>query len=111
MLKKDNIRNYVDNEMLESICMEREGSIYTYSQIDIKELEKIYAEYSIDYDRLLSAVNNLPPHFGNIRENIVKKLACYSDREKAIGIYENRKFYKTGFCDGAKMMLEILNNK
>ena len=56
-------------------------------------------------------LKNLPPHFGNTSEFILEWLEKYLERENCLSAYENKKFYQNGFRDGAKMMLEILENE
>ena len=65
------------------------------TQKDNERISKITEKYSIDYDRLISIIKALPPHFKNTRETIIKALEEYLMRENLIMAYENEKFYKT----------------
>ena len=52
-------------------------------------------------------IKNLPPYFKSCRENILKALEEYTNREKVLQVLNNENFYKVGFCDGIKLMLDI----
>jgi hemoglobin-like flavoprotein len=79
-------------------------------QEDIKEKIK-KEDYSVDYEKLLIAIKNLLPHFNNTREGIIKVLENYSTRKPLIIAYDNEKFYKAGFCDRIRIILERKNSK
>ena len=72
------------------------------------EFTNIKKEYSIDYEKLLVAIKNLPPHFHNTREGIIKALENYSRIENLIIANNNEKFYEVGFCDGIRTILESI---
>lgn len=95
MLKFKDIQEYVEDTMLDTIFKEREEELYKESQKDNERISQITKKYSIDYDKLIITIENLPPHFKNTRENIIKALEEYLIRENLIMSYENEKFYKT----------------
>lgn len=94
MLKIKDIEEYVKNTMLDTIFEEREDEIYKESKNDNERISQITEKYSIDYDKLIVTIKNLPPHFRNTRESIIKALEEYLMRENLIMAYENEKFYK-----------------
>lgn len=106
MVKIKEIENYISDDILDSIFKEREEKIY-YSKNESKEIEKIKNENAMSYTKFVEVIKNLPPHFKNCRENILDALDQYSDRQNLIQAYDNEKFYKIGFWDGIKMILDI----
>lgn len=111
MLRIKDIEKYIDDNMLDTIFREREEELYNEREKneDI-EISKIKKQYFVDYDKLLVAIKNLPPHFHNTREGIIEALENYTMRENLIMAYDNEKFYKTGFCDGIRTILEGMKN-
>ena len=63
------------------------------------------------YTRFQGIIKNLPPHFQNCRESILDALEKYSDRQNLIQSFDNEKFYKVVFCDGANMIFDIIKKK
>lgn len=106
-MKIKDIEKYIDDNMLDTIFREREEELYNEREKneDI-EISKIKEQYFVDYDRLLVAIKNLPPHFHNTREGIIEVLENYTMKENLIMAHDNEKFYKTGFCDGIRIILE-----
>ena len=51
---------------------------------------------------------NILPHFKNTRENILQCLDEYYDQKNLLSAFNNERFYKCEFCDGVKMIMEIL---
>ncbi len=107
-LKKSDL---LDMSIIELIYKEREDTLYKYNSQDKENINKITDKNTVSYDDLITAIKNLPPHFGNTREFILERLEKFLEEQNSLCAYDNRKFYKNGFCDGARMMLEILENK
>lgn len=105
------IKDFIDSSMLELIYRKREDDLYQHDQYDNEKIKEITKDNPITYEKLLVAIKNLPPHFNNTRELILEKLENYVERENCLIAYDNEKFYKNGFCDGAKMILEILKRE
>lgn len=95
MIKIEDIEEYAEDSMLDTIFKEREDEVYRKTQKDEERISEITEKYSIDYDRLINIIKALPPHFKNTRETIIKALEEYLMRENLIMAYENEKFYKT----------------
>ena len=108
MGKNIKITKFINNSMLDLIYKEREDSLYQYDAYDKEEIKKMTVENPITHEDLLVAIKNLPPHFKNTRELIIEKLERYIERQNRLIAYDNEKFYKSGFCDGVQMMMEIL---
>ena len=108
-MKLKDIEKYVNDNILDSIYKEREDYIFELNNEEKKEIIKIKERYPIDYEQLITCINNIPPHFKNTRENILKSLDIYSMRENLLLAYNNEKFYKIGFCDGIKIIIENLS--
>jgi hypothetical protein len=108
MNKNIELTSLINDSILDSIFKEKEESLYHQNKYDKEKIKEIYLENPISYENLLIAIKNLPPHFNNTRENIIEKLEQYLERENSLSAYDNERFYKKGFCDGVKMMLEVL---
>lgn len=106
MIEIEEIKKYISDDILDSIFKEREENIY-YSKDESKKIQKIKNENTMSHTKFAEVIKNLPPNFKNCRENILDALDKYSDRENLIQAYDNEKFYKIGFCDGIKMILDI----
>lgn len=104
------INDFFDNSMLDLIYREREDRLYKLNKVDEEQLREITKKSPTTYEDLLTAIKNLPPHFNNTREFILDRLEKYMERENSLSAYDNERFYKSGFCDGVQMILEILNN-
>lgn len=95
MIRIKDIQEYIDDTMLEIIFRQREEEIYSDNKMTNEQITEITEEYTVDYEKLIIAIKNLPPHFHNTREGILEKLEEYRKRENQVMAYENEKFYKT----------------
>ncbi len=95
MIRIRDIEEYIDETMLETIFRQREEKVYSDKKMINAEIAEMTQEYTADYEKLIIAIKNLPPHFNNTREGILEKLEEYRKREKQVMAYENEKFYKT----------------
>lgn len=111
MSKKVEITDFIDNLLLDTIYRGRKDSLYEYTKIDNENIKEITKNLPITYEDLLVAIKNLPPHFNNTREFILERLEGYMERQNSLIAYDNEKFYKRGFCDGIKIMLEALKDE
>ena len=111
MNKKVEITDFIDNSLLDTIYREREDSLYQHTEIDNENINEITKNLPITYEDLLVAIRNLPPHFNNTREFILERLEGYIERQNSLIAYDNEKFYKNGFCDGIKIILETMKNE
>lgn len=111
MLKIKDIEKYIDDDIVDTIFKAREEELYSKKgKSDDTEIKSIKEDYPVDYNKLLVAINNLPPHFNNTREGIIEALESYLTRENLIMAHDNEKFYKIGFCDGIRIILESIKN-
>ena len=111
MNKKVEITDFIDNSLLDAIYREREDSLYQHTEIDNENIKEITKNLPITYEDLLVAIKNLPSHFNNTKEFILERLEGYMKRQNSLIAYDNEKFYKNGFCDGIKIILEALKNE
>lgn len=111
MNKKVKITDFVDNSLIDTIYREREDNLYQHSEIDNENIKEITKNLPITHEDLLVAIKNLPPHFNNTREFILERLEGYIERQNCLNAYDNERFYKNGFRDGIKIMLETLKNE
>lgn len=97
MLKIKDIEEYINDPILETLFREREEELYKEKEKEDVDIIEIKEEYSVDYEKLLVAIKNLPPHFHNMREGIMEALESYLTRESLIMAHDNEKFYKARF--------------
>lgn len=102
------LKEYISDDLLDEIFKSREDVIYERNKKEKEDINKIKERYPIDYEQLLTYIKNIPPHFNNIRNNIIDALDSYSMRENLLTGYDNEKFYKIGFCDGIRIVIESL---
>ena len=102
MITLKEIKKYIDDDILEAIYSKRRQKL---SKMDKKN--EVLEKYPMDYENFLIRVKNLPPHFNNTREGIIEAFEDYIVRENVINEYNKEKFYKTGFCDGIRTVLEF----
>lgn len=110
-MKNKEINDLINKSMLDLIYKERKETLYQHNKYDDNKIKEITIQNPITYKDLITAIKNLPPHFNNTREYILERLEGYLTRENSIVAFDNEKFYKVGFCDGAKMILEILKQE
>ncbi|MDE5830432.1 MAG: hypothetical protein K2H53_01775 [Clostridia bacterium] len=109
MVKLSNIEEHIDDEILDSIFREREENLNTRTEEDKKEIMNISKKYPTNYEEILSIINNFPEDIE--KEKVLNKFDDYCMKENLITAYENEKFYKIGFCDGIRTVLENLKKK
>ena len=61
MNKKENITDFMNNSLLDTIYREREDSLYQHSNTDTENIKEINKNNPITYEDLLVAIKNLPP--------------------------------------------------
>lgn len=101
----------IDKSIIDVLYEEREDKLYMKNVEDKANLEELTKNTPITYGKLINAIKNLPPHFGNTREYILETLEGYMERQNVIVSYENERFYKSGFCDGINLIIEALQKK
>lgn len=109
MITYKEIEKYIKDDILQNIYEKRKEELCKIDENE--EIGEVLENYPIDSKMFLLAVENLPPYFNNIRECILEAFEKYNMRENLINNYNYEKFYKTGFCDGIKILLECLRNK
>ena len=67
----------------------------------------IYAKQKNNYISILYAIDNIPPCFNSTRKNIKNRVDDYRRTIKEFDYYKNISFYKAGFMDGYKFLLEL----
>ena len=67
--------------------------------------------YKVNYEDILNAIDNIPPCFEETKENIIKTIENYLEKDKALQSYDNERFYKVGFIDAIRLMLGAQNFK
>ena len=110
MINIEEIKNYISEDALDSLFKAREEELFSRKEVS-KQIEEIKKEKTMSYTNFEQIIINLPPHFRHCREEILNALGEYADREGLIQSFDNERFYKIGFCDGIKMMLDVNKNR
>lgn len=110
MFKMEEAKKYINDDMLELIFREREEEIYQEKEKEDIDVKKIKKNHKTDYEQLLKIIKGTPKEFKEIQEKIIKTLEKYLMRENLIMAYDNEKFYKIGFCDGIRIIIENIEN-
>ena len=105
------IDDFSNNSLIEKIYQERKDTLYQHTAFDNEKIKEITNQNPMTYENLLSAIENLPPHFNNTREFILEKLEGYIDRQNCLVTYDNKKFCENRLRDGVQLMLEILKTE
>lgn len=108
MIKIAELENYISDNILDSIFIEREEDIYS-TKVKMIELEEIKKNNTMTYEEVQTIIKKLPTYAKDCKENILEALEQYSERQNLIQSFDNEKFYKAGFCDGMKMIIDIYN--
>lgn len=111
MFKMEEVKKYIDDDMLELIFREREEEIYQEKNKENIDVKKIKENNKTNYEQLLKIIKEIPKEFKEIQEKIIEALGKYVARENLIMAYDNEKFYKIGFCDGIRTIIENTTNK
>lgn len=107
-MKIKDLEKYIEDEMLDEIYMNREDKLYKKCERDRREMEKIIEEYPSDYEAVVKAIQDLTENLQEGKNDIIETLDEFCMREEIYAGYEKEKFYKVGFCDGVKIILESL---
>lgn len=106
MITLKNIETYITDDILNQLFLERKNKIH-----NIEEQKKIFTndrEYS---EKLEIALNNLPDCLEETSKGIRKSVEEKIQSQSKILTFFYEKFYKVGFCDGMKFILENQNHK
>lgn len=102
------LEKYIKNDMLDEIYRNREEKLHKSCEQDKKEQEWIAKEYPADYETVVNAINSLEGVKEEEKRKIVNTLDEFCMREEIYSDYGKEKFYKIGFCDGVRMIVESL---
>lgn len=109
MITLKNIENYITDDVLNELFLERENKIHDIE--DIVEQKRIFINDRKCNEKLKIALNNLPDCFEETRKEIQNRVEEKIQGQNEILAFFYEKFYKVGFCDGMKFILESKNNK
>lgn len=102
-MKKIDLDAILDDSFLNIIYNNKFKSILKHSVTNPKINEK----YHSNYLNILLAINNVPPCFTSTRKYIKEQVDTFVKFTKELDYYKNENFYKTGFIDGYKFLLEL----
>lgn len=101
-MKNNNKTFYSYNNLLNKIFEQREIEIY-----EIKQNErKLLLQKSKEYSNIFISINNIPNAFKETRKGIKDNITKYLETFNEIQGIENEKFYKEGFSDAIKLILD-----
>lgn len=95
------------NNILEILFLQREDEIYQITENERELLQK----QSEDYCKIDTAIDNIPEAFIETKKGIEKSIETYLDTLSSVQANENEKFYKTGFSDAVKLIMDCLCQK
>lgn len=75
-----------------------EINLLDFSAYEDEKLIDIKNNCEKDYQNLIAAIKNLPPHFCSCRENIFEALDKYLLSQSLLSSYEQEFFYKCRIC-------------
>ncbi len=107
MKHKTNQFIYEEKEMLKNIFEKRENDIYNITESE-RELNK---KKTKDYEKIDIAIDNIPNGFKEVRQGMKASVENYIDTLSLIQSNENEKFYKAGFSDAVKLIVDCLCQK
>lgn len=102
------LEKYIKNDMLNEIYRSREEKLHKPCEQDKKEQEWLALEYPAKYETIVKAINNLEGVKEEEKRNIINTLDEFCMREQIYADYGKEKFYKIGFCDGVRTIIESL---
>ena len=106
MVSLKEIKDIITDDKLDSFFLKREEELNTLTPEDRKRRSERAKEYKVNYNDILNAIDNVPPCFEETRENIIKTIEKYLEKDRILQSYDNERFYKVGFCDAIVFLLE-----
>ena len=111
MVSLKEIKDIITDDKLDSFFLKREEELNTLTPEERKRRFERVKEYKVNYKDILNAIDNVPPCFEETRENIIKTIEKYLEKDRILQSYDNERFYKVGFCDAITFLLEGKNFK
>lgn len=108
MITLKNIESYITDDLLNELFLERENKIHDIENIE--EQKKIFKNDKECNEKLKIALKNLPDCFEETSKGIRKSVEEKVQSQNEILAFFYEKFYKVGFCDGMKFILENKNH-
>lgn len=105
------IKDVITEENLDNYYLMREEELSILTPEERKRRSERTKEYKVNYEDILNAIDNIPPCFEETKENIIKTIENYLEKDKALQSYDNERFYKVGFIDAIRLMLGAQNFK
>lgn len=104
MNKVNNNQKLEVKDILDMLFLQREDEIYQITESE----RKLSYKKSEDYSKIYTAIDNIPNAFVETKKVIGKSIEIYLNTLSAVQANENEKFYKTGFSDAVKLILDCL---
>lgn len=98
-----NYNNILNDSLLNFIYNNKFKKLYHQSIIN----SKIKKNENDNYINILYAIENVPPCFNSTRKYIKMQIDNYISYIEELDYYKNEQFYKSGFIDGYKFLLEL----
>lgn len=102
--KKEDKFTYEKYNILNDILETREKNIYETAENEKELVEKENKKYTNIY----SIIDNIPNSFTETRKQIKMSIENYLETLSTMQATENEKFYKEGFSDAIKLLVECL---
>ena len=111
-MKIAEIEKYITDDMLDVLY---EGRCDVLSFTDFvsgdEDCQRIAAKYPINMNDVLAIVQNLPDDFKRLKKKFFNVFDNYITKYNLMTSYYSEQFYKVGFCDGMRTLLEILQEE
>ena len=111
MITLKDIKDVITEESLDNYYLMREEELSILTPEERKRRSERTKEYKVNYEYILNYIDNIQPCFEETKENIIKTIENYLEKDKALQSYDNERFYKVGFIDAIRLMLGAQNFK
>lgn len=106
-MKLEELEKYISDDIMDELFSGRCEALYDLSYMRKDEqYQKLVAKYPTSSSAVCELIESLPADVADKKKKILAVLDYYIDGLNNIGSYENELFYKAGFCDGIRIMLE-----
>lgn len=104
MIKNIDLKNILDDDILDVIYMGRVEDLSIIAKKDKENLKDLLKKRKNSYEQIEIAINNIPNAFTETRKMIIESIESYLEIVNIVGSYENETFYKCGFRDGINII-------
>ena len=108
MLKKEELKSFQEESVIDSWYSTRSEDLYILNDIDKKKIAEI-TKGEDTYQKIANEISKIAKE--DDKEIILEKVDKHCNKLINIGGYENEKFYKVGFMDGINLIIECMRGE